>query len=109
VPPEEEAKLLADQEERATSKNQRVIRDAEDQVAWLVFKKGTTAKDPPDNKTNNISTIRYGSGATGATTQVFKYNFFLGRTAETTLIATIPVTTATTLVLSRALYTLLNT
>jgi hypothetical protein len=82
VPEQDEAQLLADQEERATSKNRRVIRDAEDQVAYLVFKRGTTGKDPPDNKTKNISKITYGSGASGEATQVFMYNFFLGRTAS---------------------------
>jgi hypothetical protein len=73
---------LAEQVERATTKNRRVKADAEDQVAYLVFKRGTSGKDPPDNKTKNISKLVYGSGATGAATQVFLYNFFLGRTAS---------------------------
>jgi hypothetical protein len=38
VSPEDEEQLLAEQVERATTKNRRVRADAEDQVAYLVFK-----------------------------------------------------------------------
>jgi hypothetical protein len=39
VSPEDEEQLLAEQVERSTTKNRRAKADAEDQVAYLVFKK----------------------------------------------------------------------
>jgi hypothetical protein len=82
VPAEDRAQLLAEQEARIAAKTSRNKTDDEDQVACLVFKKGTTKKDPPDAKTKNISKIVYPSGGAGTATQIFKYNFFLGRTAS---------------------------
>ena len=81
VPTEDHAQLLAEQEARIAAKKPRNRTDDEDQVAWLVFKKGSSGKDPPDNKTKNVSTVVYSSGAAGTAQTVFKYNFFLGKTA----------------------------
>jgi hypothetical protein len=47
--------LLAEQEARIADKTSRNKTDVIDQAACLVFKKGTTKKDPPDAKTKNIS------------------------------------------------------
>jgi hypothetical protein len=63
------------------TKTKRNKTDVEDQVLWIVFKKGSSGKDPPDSATKNEAKTVYTSGATAMAKQVFEYNFFLGKTA----------------------------